>query len=69
MTGGRRNASLLSTLVGQAVDAEAAEESGAWLAGHHTIESADLAAAATAIRNGSRWLTRSVRWFPMSTDL
>ena len=68
-----RTRALLSTLVWHAVDAEVAEEAGAlgrqWLASHHTIDSADLAIAATAIRNGSRLLTRNVRHFPMFTDL
>jgi predicted nucleic acid-binding protein len=40
-----------------------------WLASHHTIDNADLAIAATAIRSGSRLLTRNVRHFPMFTDL
>jgi predicted nucleic acid-binding protein len=65
--------SLLSTLIWHPVDAEVAEEAGAlgrrWLPGHHTIDSADLAVAATAIRLDSRLLTRNVRHFPMFTDL
>lgn len=65
--------SLLSTLVWHPVDAEVAEEAGAlgrqWLPSHHTIDGADLAIAATAIRSGSRLLTRNVRHFPMFTDL
>jgi predicted nucleic acid-binding protein len=64
---------LLSTFVWHPVDAEVAEEAGAlgrqWLASHHPIDGADLAIAATAIRNGSRLLTRNVRHFPMFTDL
>ncbi len=64
---------LLSTLVWHPVDAEVAEEAGAlgrqWLPNHHAIDSADLAIAATAIRTGSRLLTRNVRHFPMFTDL
>jgi hypothetical protein len=44
---------LLSTLVWHPVDAEVAEEAGAlsreWLPSHHTIDSAELAIAATAI--------------------
>jgi predicted nucleic acid-binding protein len=64
---------LLSTLEWHPVDDEVAEAAGAlgrqWLASHHTIDSADLAIAATAIRNGSRLLTRNVRHFPMFTDL
>jgi predicted nucleic acid-binding protein len=65
--------SLLSTLVWHPVDNEVAEEAGAlgrrWLPSHHTIDGADLAIAATAIRTGSRLLTRNVRRFPMFTDL
>jgi hypothetical protein len=65
--------SLLSTLVWHPVDAEVAEEAGAlgrqWLPSHHTIDGADLAIAATAIRTASRLLTRNVRHFPMFTDL
>lgn len=65
--------SLLSTLVWHPVDAEVAEEAGSlgrrWLPSHHAIDSADLAIAATAIRTGSRLLTRNVRHFPMFTDL
>ena len=68
-----RTRSLLSTLVWHPVDAEVAEEAGAlgrsWLPSHHTIDSADLAIAATAIRIGSRLLTRNVRHFPMFKDL
>jgi len=64
---------LLSTLVWHPVDAEVAEEAGAlgrgWLPSHHTIDSADLAIAATAIRTGSRLLTLNVRHFPMFTGL
>jgi predicted nucleic acid-binding protein len=64
---------LLSTLVWHPVDAELGEEAGAlgrqWLPGHHTIDGADLAIAATAIRTGSRLLTLNVRHFPMFTDL
>lgn len=65
--------SLLSTLIWHPVDADVAEEAGAlgrrWLPGHHTIDGADLAIAATAIRSGSRLLTRNVRHFPMFADL
>lgn len=64
---------LLSTLVWHPVDAEIAEEAGAlgrqWLPSHHTIDSADLAIAATAVRTNARLLTRNVRHFPMFTDL
>jgi hypothetical protein len=64
---------LLSTLVWHPVDAEVAEEAGAlgrqWLPSHHTIDSADLAIAATVILNGSSLLTRNIRHFPMFADL
>ncbi len=64
---------LLSTLIWHPVDAGVAEEAGAlgrrWLPSHHTIDGADLAIAATAIRNGSRLLTRNVHHFPMFAGL
>lgn len=64
---------LLSTLVWHPVDADIAEEAGAlgrqWLPSHHTIDSADLAIAATVIQNGFRLLTRNVWHFPMLEDL
>ncbi|MDA8297669.1 MAG: type II toxin-antitoxin system VapC family toxin [Actinomycetota bacterium] len=64
---------LLSTLVWHPVDAEIAEEAGAlgrqWLSSHQTIDSADLAIAATAVRTDARLLTRNVRHFPMFADL
>ncbi len=65
--------SLLSTFVWHPVDAEVAEAAGKlgrrWLRSHHTIDSADLAIAATAVRTGTRLLTRNVRHFPMFADL
>jgi predicted nucleic acid-binding protein len=64
---------LLSTLVFHPVDAEVSEAAGAlgrqWLPSHHTIDAADLAIAATAIRNGLELLTRNVRHFPMFDGL
>jgi len=64
---------LFSTLVWHSLDAEMAEEAGAlgrrWLPSYPTIDGADLAIAATAIRTGSRLLTRNVRHFPMFPDL
>ncbi len=64
---------LLSTLVWHDVDDEVAEEAGAlgrrWLGSHHTIDSADLAIAATAILLGADLLTLNVRHFPMFPDL
>lgn len=65
--------SLLSTLHWHAVDAAIAEQAGAlgrqWLPSHHTIDSADLAIAATAILNEARLLTRNVTHFPMFDGL
>jgi predicted nucleic acid-binding protein len=65
--------SLLSTLRWHPVDTEIAEDAGAlgrrWLQSHHSIDGADLAIAATALRTGSRLLTRNVRHFPMFADL
>lgn len=65
--------SLLATFVWHPVDLEIAEEAGAlgrqWLSSHSTIDSADLAIAATAIRTGSHLLTLNVRHFPMFPDL
>ncbi len=64
---------LLSTLVCHPVDAAVAELAGAlgrrWLPSHHSIDGADLAIAATAIRVGARLLTTNVRHFPMFADL
>ncbi|HEX3542469.1 MAG TPA: type II toxin-antitoxin system VapC family toxin [Acidimicrobiales bacterium] len=64
---------LLSTLIWHGVDTEIAEEAGTlgrrWLPSHHTIDSADLVIAATAIRMGTRLLTRNIRHYPMFTDL
>lgn len=65
----RATRSLLSVLVWHPVDEAIAEEAGAlgrrWLPSHRTIDSADLAIAATVLRTGSRLLTRNVRHFPM----
>ncbi len=64
---------LLSTLTWHPVDADVTEAAGAlgrqWLPGHHTIDGAGLAIAATALRIESRLLTRNVRHFPMFPDL
>ncbi len=64
---------LLSTLIWHSVDADIAEAAGAlgrrWLPSHRTIDGADLAIAATAIRVGAALLTRNVRHFPMFPDL
>jgi predicted nucleic acid-binding protein len=65
--------SLLSILIWHPVDADVAEDAGAlgrqWLPSHHTIDGADLAIAATAIRAGAQLLTRNVRHFPMFPGL
>ena len=65
--------SLLSTLIWHPVDAQVAEEAGAlgrqWLPSHHTIDSADLAIAATAQLTGLPLLTKNVRHFPMFPNL
>ena len=64
---------LLSTLTWHPVDADVTEAAGAlgrqWLPGHHTIDGADLAIAATALCTESRLLTRNVRHFPMFPSL
>ncbi|MGH9115365.1 MAG: type II toxin-antitoxin system VapC family toxin [Acidimicrobiales bacterium] len=64
---------LLSTLICHPIDAEIAEQAGAlgrqWLPSHHSIDGADLAIAATAIRTGTRLLTLNIRHFPMFPDL
>lgn len=64
---------LLATLTWLPVDADVAETAGAlgrqWLPSHQAIDSADLAIAGTAVRSGTRLLTRNVRHFPMFPDL
>lgn len=64
---------LLSTLAWHDVDAEVAEKAGElgreWLPGHHNIDGADLAIAATAILTGAQLLTLNVRHFPMFPKL
>lgn len=64
---------LLRTLRWHPVDRDIAEEAGAlgrrWLPSHHTIDAADLAIAATAIRTDRTLLTRNVKHFPMFTNL
>lgn len=65
--------SLLSMLAWHPVDENVAEKAGAlgrrWLPGHHMIDGADLAIAATTILGESRLLTRNVRHFPMFPHL
>lgn len=64
---------LLATLIWHPVDADIAEDAGElgrrWLRSHHTIDTADLAIAATAGRLGAHLLTRNVKHFPMFADL
>ncbi len=64
---------LLSALVWHPVDEAVAEQAGVlgrtWLPSHHTIDGADLAIAATAIRVDARLLTLNVRHFPMFDGL
>ncbi len=59
---------LLSTLAWHPVDVEIAETAGAlgrrWLPSHRSIDSADLAIAATAIRAGTELLTRNLTSSP-----
>jgi predicted nucleic acid-binding protein len=65
--------SLLLALVWHPVDSEVAERAGAlgrqWLPSHHTIDSADLAVAATAQVIALPLLTTNVRHFPMFAGL
>ncbi len=65
--------SLLSAFSWYPVDREVAQEAGAlgrrWLPSHHTIDSADLAIAATAVVTGSELVTLNVRHFPMFQNL
>lgn len=64
---------LLTALVWHAVDARVAERAGAlgreWLPSHHTIDSADLAIAATAQLVSLPLLTTNVRHYPMFAGL
>ena len=64
---------LLSALIWHPVDAEVAERAGAlgrqWLPSRHTIDSADLAIAATAQMMELPLLTMNVRHFPMFAGL
>lgn len=65
--------SLLSALVWHPVDTEVAERAGMlgrqWLPSYHTIDSADLAIAATAQITGLALLTTNVRHYPMFAGL
>jgi len=68
-----RTCLLLSTLVWHPVDGEIAEEAGAlgreWLPSHRSIDSADLAIAATALHLDAQLLTCNVKHFPMYPNL
>lgn len=68
-----RTRSLLNTLMWHPVDAAVAERAGelgrVWLPSHHTIDTADLAIAATTLLGNARLLTLNVRHFPMFESL
>lgn len=65
--------SFLSTFIWHSVDASIAESAGElgrkWLPSHRSIDSADLAIAATAIVVDVKLLTCNVKHFPMFADL
>ena len=69
--GGTR--SFLSIFIWHPVDTLIAERAGElgrrWLSSHRSIDSADLAIAATAMVTGCKLLTCNVKHFPMFTDL
>jgi len=69
----RGTRSLLSIFIWHPVDTLISERAGElgrkWLASHHTIDSADLAIAATAIVAGCELLTCNIKHFPMFVDL
>ena len=64
---------LLDSLIWHPGDTGIAEDAGAlgrrWLPSAHTIDSADLAIAATALQLGLPLLTTNVRHFPMFDQL
>jgi hypothetical protein len=65
--------SFLSIFVWHPVDTSIVERAGElgrkWLPSHRSIDSADLAIAATAMATGCKLLTCNVKHFPMFTDL
>jgi predicted nucleic acid-binding protein len=65
--------STLSALEWHPVDAAIAEQAGElgrqWLPSHHTIDAADLAIAATAIRTDCELFTGNIKHFPMFPGL
>lgn len=69
----RGTRALLSIFIWHPVDALIAERAGelgqSWLSSHHSIDSADLAIAATAQVAGCELLTRNVKHFPMFKGL
>lgn len=68
----RGTQSLLSTFIWHEVDSSIAERAGAlgrlWLRSHGSIDSADLAIAATALSAECELLTLNVKHFPMFPD-
>lgn len=64
---------LLSIFIWHPVDTLIAERAGelgrTWLSSHRSIDSADLAIAATAVVAGCELLTCNVKHFPMFKDL
>jgi len=69
----RSTRALLSVFVWHPVDTLIAERAGEmgrkWLPSHRSIDSADLAIAATVIVTGCELFTCNIKHFPMFTDL
>jgi predicted nucleic acid-binding protein len=65
--------SFLSIFIWHPFDTSVAERAGElgqrWLASHRSIDSADLAVAATAMVSGCKLLTCNVKHFPMFSEL
>jgi len=64
---------LFSTVIWHSVDAQVAEIAGElgrrWLPSYRSIDSADLAIAATAVQLDARLITCNVKHFPMFSPL
>jgi predicted nucleic acid-binding protein len=69
----RGTRALLSTFIWHPVDTLITERAGelgrTWLSGHHSIDRADLAIAATVVVVDCELLTCNVKHFPMFQDL